>query len=356
MRRYPVLVKLLIGIPTMTEPPAYKLKKTDYQTVYQIISDSCQYVKSDVNAVLKEIEEKLNVSLTPNLLRKYLPKLGFRLCKDLLVETHESRARRIKYLRDLQQWRAENRNIVYLYSTVMTINVPTIKEGVLKHEPTKGMVAHAAGRSGFIEGSLIIIKMPPETSAILQKKVMTECCENWMVKQLIPNLPLDSVIVADDKIYSRIVGKIPSFYSSKISMLKWLMKHGIQVDPNLLKPEVYNIVQQHREQYFKFEYCVDVHKLPPYHPKLNPMVSIWEQISAEVNETLKAHRNFALVSLFSKAVNKFRKHPWESVYIESEEHADMLLKREKIFDTSLENNFSETAPTDSDISISSGDE
>ena len=58
----------------------------------------------------------------------------------------------------------------------------------------------------------------------------------WFQKQLLPNLPRNSVIVVDNAPYHNVVEeKIPTKSSRKGEMQAWLTKHNIDWEPKDLK-------------------------------------------------------------------------------------------------------------------------
>jgi hypothetical protein len=66
-------------------------------------------------------------------------------------------------------------------------------------------------------------------------------------------------------------------------MLTWLVH--IPHDPKQTKPEVYGIIKQHKTKYLQYILDTELEKhghrvlrLPPYHPKLNPIEKIWAQV------------------------------------------------------------------------------
>jgi hypothetical protein len=70
--------------------------------------------------------------------------------------------------------------------------------------------------------------------------------QTWLISQLIPNLPPNSILVVDNTPYHN-TGEIKELTSTtrKAEMLLWLEENQIQTDTNLSKPELYHIIKQH---------------------------------------------------------------------------------------------------------------
>ena len=61
-------------------------------------------------------------------------------------------------------------------------------------------------------------------------------------------------------------------------MIDWLTQKNMSFSSTMLKPELYSIVKQNKDQHktYKFDFLLQQHghtvlRLPPYHPDLNPI-------------------------------------------------------------------------------------
>ena len=103
--------------------------------------------------------------------------------------------------------------------------------------------------------------------------------EKWLKNQLLPNIPPHSIIVMDNAKYHSVeINKAPISSNRKQNMIDWLQTRGINHDPSVVKPVIYSVVVQHKDNYRQFkinslasDYGHSVLRLPPYHCNFNPI-------------------------------------------------------------------------------------
>lgn len=110
--------------------------------------------------------------------------------------------------------------------------------------------------------------------------------EKYFAEQLLPNLPPNSVIVADNASYhSRRREKIPNMSWKKNNIKDWLRSHDIDFEDHFLKSDLIEIVRTVKDKYEG--YVIDdmataaghtVLRLPPYHCELNPIEKVWAEV------------------------------------------------------------------------------
>lgn len=72
----------------------------------------------------------------------------------------------------------------------------------------------------------------------------------WADTQLLPNLPLESVLIIHNAPYHNVaVEKSVTTASKKAEMLKWLEDRNVQFEENLIKPELYALIKQHKPRF-----------------------------------------------------------------------------------------------------------
>ena len=80
----------------------------------------------------------------------------------------------------------------------------------------------------------------------------------------------------------------PTMNCRKGEIQDWLTKEVIAWDAGMLKPELYELVKQHKKEpvyvcdQLALEHGFDVLRLPPYHCTFNPIELIWAAIKGEV--------------------------------------------------------------------------
>lgn len=94
----------------------------------------------------------------------------------------------------------------------------------------------------------------------------------WLSEKLIPNLPLNSLVVKDNAHYHTVqVNKAPNMGSSKLQMQNWITDRGLSYLSTMLKAELYQIIKEHKEApVYEADQLLMSHghkvvRLPPYH-------------------------------------------------------------------------------------------
>lgn len=283
------------------------------------------------NPTIKKIHAKLvedidfKGSLTT--LRRIVKRLGFRWKKtednrQLLIEKHEIRLLRLKFISQIKEYRREGRPIVYTDETYVHSSHTKpcswsdgSKEG-LKAPISKGkrlIVVHAGSKDGFVPNAGLIFQSDKKTGDY-HSEMNFNNYSKWLFDKLIPNLPPRSVLVMDNASYHNMqYDKAPTSSSRKHVLQEWLTKKNIPYSPNMLKSELYELVLTNKGQNKHFQidrilanYGHTVLRLPPYHPELNPIEKIWALVKdyvAQNNVTFKLddakrilEEKFALVS------------------------------------------------------------
>lgn len=251
--------------------------------------------------------------------------LGFRWKKTqtnrkLLTEKSDLRNARVKYLRQIKQYREEKRPIVYMDETYFHSSSSSEKSWTdsektgLKKPVSKGqrvVVVHAGGEMGFVPNALLMFKSGLKKGDYhddMNKKNYAK----WLEEKLIPNLKPNSVVVIDNAPYHKEqVNPAPTSSSLKADMVKWLTERGILHTADMLKPELYDIIKQHKPRYviYKTDQILAAAgaghmalRLPPYHPDLNPIEMIWATVKEHIK---KKNVKFTVDSVTALAHEKF---------------------------------------------------
>lgn len=293
--------------------PVTELDSFDVCVVRRVIHNFYKTEKCvpTVEKIRQKLQEDINFKGGKTSLRKILRQLGFRWKKTksnrkILIEKHDIREKRISFLRNIAQYRKEGRHIVYMDETYILSSHVTgnswtddTNEGL--HQPvSKGdrlIIVHAGGENGFIPNSLLIWKST-QTSGDYHHQMNATNFEKWLREKLIPNLEPNSVIVVDNAPYHNVqIEKTPNSNSKKCEMISWLSEHNIPFHENMLKPQLYQLILLNKPLQKKFSmdricagYGHSVLRLPPYHPDLNPIETIWAQLKhyvASKNVTFK---------------------------------------------------------------------
>ncbi|KAJ0169957.1 hypothetical protein K1T71_014563 [Dendrolimus kikuchii] len=119
--------------------------------------------------------------------------------------------------------------------------------------------------------------------------------ETWLVNQLIPNIPSDSVLVIDNAPYhNKYVERPPNSNTIEQEMINW---RGIQFS-------VDKILAEHGHT---------VLRLPPYHPDFNPIENIWSQLKGYVASRNVGMNLTTVKTLLAEKVNMIGTEEWKKV-------------------------------------------
>ena len=279
------------------------------------------------------INDRLGTDFCQQTLLKIIKNLGFRWVKSVdnrkvLMERHDIRLLRINFLRKMRRYRREGRSIVYTDETYITAG--HTKEKGWSDDSNRGakkpigkgnrlIIVHAGGEMGFIPNACLIFTSG-QKSGDYHDDMNFDNYSRWMREKLLPNLPPNSVIVVDNASYHNVqLNPAPTSSSRKLEMQLWLRERNIQFEPDMLKPQLYDIIKHNKDKHktFAIDEMVErlghvILRLPPYHPDLNPIEKIWALLKEDVaskNVTFKLRdaERLALTKLDEITVEEWRR-------------------------------------------------
>ncbi|XP_063924723.1 uncharacterized protein LOC135138677 [Zophobas morio] len=126
-------------------------------------------------------------------------------------------------------------------------------------------------------------------------------------------------------------------------MLLWLEEKEIPVDPNLTKPELYQVIKEYKSKHrvYKLDLLMAQHghqvlRLPPYHPELNPIEKIWANVK---NWVAGQNTTFKLKDVETLARKRFAEitpDNWAAICSHVAKTEDDYIIRERMLDEALE--------------------
>lgn len=207
------------------------------------------------------------------------------------MEKEDVVSKRVRYLRSIRKYRAENRKIFYMDETY--IHLTHTKNHAWSDDTNNGLrkpvsnkskliIVDAGNEDGFVPNARLIFR-PEAKKEDYHDHMNFDNYEKWVKEKLLPNLPPRSVVVFDNAPYHNVqVETIPNTSDRKDVIKQWLRQHNIPFEEHFLKAELLEIVKANKHRFFKYridqifqEAGHDVLRLPPYHPTINPIENIW---------------------------------------------------------------------------------
>ncbi|XP_026736219.1 uncharacterized protein LOC113499852 isoform X2 [Trichoplusia ni] len=140
----------------------------------------------------------------------------------------------------------------------------------------------------------------------------------WLTEKLLPNIPINSIIVMDNAPYhSKEENKTPNMNNKKQVMVEWLQAHNIEFPDNSTKLELYLIIKQNKlPKNFKIDKLLADHghevlRLPPYNCDLNPIEYIWNLLKQRVSEKNVEQLESKIESLTLEALASITPDDWK---------------------------------------------
>lgn len=271
-----------------------------------------------LGGILTKVKENIDFPGGRSTLWKIVKRIGFKFGKvqsgrQILMEREDIVTARCKYLRYIHKnrnscnprpeiyidetWVNQNDSVLKCWTTADESVGPKLKNG----KGERFIILHAGGENGFVPGALLMFRAKNGNKGDYHDSMNNECFKTWFIKQLIPNIPENSLIIMDNAPYhSKEIDKVPNSKSKKADVIQWLQNNGIPHDPTHNKLELLELVKSHKgEKKYEIDktaknYGHEVLRLPPYHCCLNPIELIWAQIKTEMkkknsnsNQTIK---------------------------------------------------------------------
>lgn len=240
-----------------------------------------------LNSILKK--EKI-LECSNEFLRQLLHRLGFTndVNLDVLMEREDLVARRLDYLRAMQQYRSDDKSIFFFNDTSFWAEYDDAHYN-MDTLPIIIMV-HFSGTNGFKDLQIVKLKGKPaeEDEGFQHFEIF-----DWVKDTILPKLPDSSVIVmntpntkpteAEEKL---------STASTRGEMQAWLTRHYIPFKETNTKMKLYQKIVEHRERMetsiakLLKEYNHEVLYLPGNVSDLNPTLLVWDNLKGCTEDTL----------------------------------------------------------------------
>lgn len=307
---------------------------------------------------LAEMLEENGLVFEPKYLKKLLHELGYRYIRcqspsrrHILVEKHTLGNKRIRYLRQIRECRAENRNIYFMHETYMEASdVAKNRDRCLRIDlPAKIskterlVIVHAGAKNGLMNGSFTTIKADYEFGDHFSE-VNTPKFQKWVTENLQDKFEPNSVIcISSPRHHSIQKHKKPKdMFTTKTDMQNWLKIHNIEFEEDLQKIFLLELISKtHSEPVYAVDEALKgightVLRLPPIHADLNPLEYVWEDIRKRLADShdcasVDDKRKTWMKSYSEYPIAEYQK--WVDLVKHTEnEYFDMICKFDDIID------------------------
>lgn len=278
-------------------------------------------------------------------LARTLDRWGFEFGKGTRTQHFKEKdyvvAARHRYLRKMKNNRLKNstekttRPEVYLDESYVNKNHSndfvwySNEDGPWIQKPTGNgdrlIIINAITKNGWVKNSKVVFKSKRKTGDY-HGQMNFDLFQKWFKEQLIPNIPVNSIIVMDNAPYHNVLAKnsAPIATSSKKNIFDWLEKNKVVCSQDCLKAELIEILNKiapeptYAIDEIAKEHGHEIIRTPPYHPELQPIELCWGVVKNEVarncnftmkNLEMQLENAFAKVtaSTCKKVINKVRK-------------------------------------------------
>lgn len=327
-----------------------------------------------------KIDNDLGLKLGSTSLRKVIRSLGFRWRKtkdnrQLLMEKPDVVSKRIRYLRSIRKYRAENRKIFYMDETYIHLShtknqswSDDTNHGLRKPVSSKSklIIVDAGNEDGFVSNARLIFR-PEVKKEDYHDHMNFGNYEKWVKEKLLPNLPPRSVVVIDNAPYHNVqVEKMPNTSDRKDVIKEWLRKHNIHFEEKFLKAELLEIVKSNKKRFFKYridqifeEAGHDVLRLPPYHPTFNPIENIWGIGKDRVGQRNVDFQIQTLMKITDEEFDKITTEEWRKTVAHAWKEEKKFYERDVAMDdvvtspiTEIDDFYVSDSDTDDEIEVS----
>lgn len=183
---------------------------------------------------------------------------------------------------------------------------PWVKKPTGKGE--RLIIINAITQSGWVPNAKLIFKSTKKTGDY-HGQMNYELFAKWFERELIPNIPGNSLILMDNATYHNVLSETsaPTANCKKEAIKVWLEKNGIPLPADCLKAEMIEILKRvapaptYAIDEIAAKYGHQVLRTPPYHPELQPIETCW----AVVKNTIAKNCDFTMANLMIQVDKSF---------------------------------------------------
>lgn len=294
--------------------PSFSVESNLESNVRKFIRDTNNHGQQvTIDIISKKLSEIIDFKIAPTTLWRTLIRWGFEFGKGIrsahLKESEQIIIKRRRYLRE----KIANRNPdgttirpeIYLDESYVNRNHSRDDtwyygedNGLISKPTGKGerfVIINAVHKDGWIPNAKLVFKANKKASDYHRNMNWKEFSE-WFKKQLLPNIPKNSLIILDNAPYHNVLAEnaFPKKGHSVQKFKQWLTHNEIPWQEDMLKAELYELccrfapMPEFSLDQIAFEKGHKILRTPPYHPELQPIEVCWGVVKNHV----AAHNDF----------------------------------------------------------------
>lgn len=218
-------------------------------------------------------KQKCDFAITDDLFKQFLQKMGFDIQRvghsNFVTESHKQRLDRLKFIREIQKYRENEKNIIYFQERTIDFSRWNMHDGANCEIHNSFIVLLVANANGILNHRF---------ASTIDSKEFTSYFSRFMALQ-----PPNSVVVFDAKPYNELCKRsIPRMYETLPVKAKILRHLNIENDPGeaenyptiQLMDKLWNRTETNVENDLKkilTDFKLEALRIPPNHPELNPL-------------------------------------------------------------------------------------
>jgi transposase len=176
------------------------------------------------------------------------------------------------------------------------------------------IIVNAITRDGWVPEAKLVFKSTKKTGDY-HGQMNSQNFKKWFTDKLIPNIPVNSMIIMDNASYHSMLSNssAPTSTCSKKRIQEWLEANKCHYNPDCLKSELIELLSKMvPEPSYEIDEIARQHghevvRTPPYHPELQPIEICWgvlkNEIARNCNFTMK-NLEIQLESAFNKVTGE----------------------------------------------------
>ena len=270
-----------------------------------------------------------NASFHVMTLARTLDRWGFEFGKGIRTQHLKEKdyiiAARQRYLRKMRGNRTATEGItvrpeVYLDESYVNKNHSndftwySNEDGPWIQKPTgngeRFVIVNAITKNGWVPGAKLVFKSARKTGDY-HGQMNAELFQKWFKESLLPNIPVNSLIIMDNAAYHTTLAEnsAPTDSCSKSKIQHWLESNKLYCSSDCLRAELVEILKKFAPEptyaidEIAKQYGHEVVRTPPYHPELQPIEICWGVLKNEIAR----HCDFTMRSLEAQLENAFNK-------------------------------------------------